>query len=95
MPHPGRVVPLTPPQAPPCQSPCVSPRVRPGLRPDREPPGREAWEGRARAGMDRLKSEDLSSEADAWEYADGNVRIVGTNLAVSSAAAQEYGSVCD
>jgi hypothetical protein len=45
--------------------------------------------------MDRLKSEDLSSEADAWEYADGNVRIVGTNLAVSSAAAQEYGSVCD
>jgi hypothetical protein len=35
--------------------------------------------------MHRLKSEDLSSEADAWEYdADGNVRIVGTNLTVQA-----------
>jgi hypothetical protein len=44
---------------------------------------REAWEERARADMDRLKSEDLSAEADAWEYdADGNVTIVGTNVTV-------------
>ena len=46
---------------------------------------REAWEERARADMHRLKSEDLFSEADAWEYdTDGNVRIVGTNLAVQA-----------
>jgi Arc/MetJ-type ribon-helix-helix transcriptional regulator len=33
---------------------------------------REAWEERARADMRRLKSEDRSSGADAWEYdADG------------------------
>ena len=44
---------------------------------------REAWEERARADMHRLETEDLSAEADAWEYdADGNVRIVGTNLTV-------------
>lgn len=44
---------------------------------------REAWEERARADMHRLKGEDLSAEADAWEYdADGNVRIVGSNLTV-------------
>ena len=44
---------------------------------------REAWEERARADMHRLKSEDLSGEADAWEYdADGNIRVVGTNLTV-------------
>jgi antitoxin ParD1/3/4 len=35
--------------------------------------------------MHRLKSEDLSAEADAWEYdADGNIRIVGTNLTVQA-----------
>ena len=46
---------------------------------------REAWEERARADMHRLKSEDLSAEADAWEYdADGNIRIVGTNLTVQA-----------
>ena len=40
---------------------------------------------RARADMHRLKSEDLSAEADAWEYdADGNIRIVGTNLTVQA-----------
>jgi hypothetical protein len=27
---------------------------------------REAWEGRARDDMHRLRSEDLSAEADAW-----------------------------
>jgi antitoxin ParD1/3/4 len=44
---------------------------------------REAWEDRARADMHRLKGEDLSTEADGWEYdADGNIRIVGTNLTV-------------
>jgi antitoxin ParD1/3/4 len=44
---------------------------------------REAWEERARADMRRLKSEDLSAETDAWEYdADGNVKIVGTNVTV-------------
>jgi hypothetical protein len=37
---------------------------------------REAWEERARADMRRLRSEDLSAEADAWEHdADGNIRI--------------------
>jgi hypothetical protein len=31
--------------------------------------------------MHRLRTEDLSAEADAWEYdADGNIRIAGTNL---------------
>ena len=30
--------------------------------------------------MHRLRSEDLSAEADAWEYdADGNIRIAGTS----------------
>lgn len=49
---------------------------------------REAWEERARADMHRLKSEDLSTEADAWEHdADGNIRIVGTNLTVPARAA--------
>jgi hypothetical protein len=44
---------------------------------------REAWEERARSDMHRLRGEDLSGEADAWEYdADGNIRIVGTNLTV-------------
>jgi antitoxin ParD1/3/4 len=33
--------------------------------------------------MHRLRTEDLSAEADAWEYdADGNIRIIGTNLTV-------------
>jgi hypothetical protein len=46
---------------------------------------RGAWEERARADMHRLKSEDLSAEADAWEYdVDGNIRIVGTNLTVQA-----------
>jgi len=31
---------------------------------------REAWEERARADMHRLRAEDLSAEADAWEYED-------------------------
>ena len=44
---------------------------------------REAWEDRARADMHRLRTEDLSAEADAWEYdAHGDVRIIGTNLTV-------------
>jgi hypothetical protein len=44
---------------------------------------REAWDERARADMHRLRSEDLSAEADAWEYgADGNIRIAGTDLTV-------------
>ena len=44
---------------------------------------REAWEDRARADMHRLKTEDLSTEEDAWEYdAHGNIRIIGTNLTV-------------
>jgi len=44
---------------------------------------REAWEQRARADMHRLRDEDLSAEADAWEYdADGNIRITGTSLTV-------------
>jgi hypothetical protein len=44
---------------------------------------REAWEERARADMHRLRGEDLSGEADAWDYdADGNIRIAGTTLAV-------------
>jgi hypothetical protein len=49
---------------------------------------REAWEERARADMHRLRTEDLSAEADAWEYdADGNIRIVGTNLTVPARSA--------
>lgn len=44
---------------------------------------REAWEDRARADMHRLRTEYLSTEADAWEYdADGNIRVIGTNLTV-------------
>jgi hypothetical protein len=44
---------------------------------------REAWEESARAGMRRLRTEDLSVEADAWEYdADGGIRITGANLTV-------------
>jgi antitoxin ParD1/3/4 len=44
---------------------------------------REAWEERARADMHRLRTEDLSAEADAWDYdADGNLRITGTDLTV-------------
>ena len=46
---------------------------------------REAWEERARADMHRLSTEDLSAEADAWQFdADGNIRIVGTNLTVQA-----------
>jgi Arc/MetJ-type ribon-helix-helix transcriptional regulator len=29
---------------------------------------REAWEERARVDMHRLRTEDLSAEADAWQY---------------------------
>ncbi len=44
---------------------------------------REAWEERARADMRRLRSEDLSAEADAWEYdADGSIQVAGTSLTV-------------
>jgi antitoxin ParD1/3/4 len=44
---------------------------------------REAWEARARADMHRLRTEDLSGEADSWEYdGDGNIRIAGTGLSV-------------
>ena len=33
--------------------------------------------------MHRLRSEDLSADADAWDYdADGNIRIAGTGLIV-------------
>ena len=43
----------------------------------------EAWQERARVDMRLLKTEDLSAEADAWDYdADGNIRITGTNLTV-------------
>lgn len=50
---------------------------------------REAWEERARADMHRLSTEDLSAEADAWEYdADGNVRVVGTNVIVPARSAE-------
>ncbi len=46
---------------------------------------REAWEERARADMHRLSAEDLSTEPDEWEFdADGNIRIVGTNLTVQA-----------
>lgn len=44
---------------------------------------REEWEQRARADMHRLRTEDLSGEADAWDYdAEGNIRVVGTTLTV-------------
>jgi hypothetical protein len=44
---------------------------------------REAWEERARADLHRLRSEDLSAEADAWDYdVDGKIRIGGTGRAV-------------
>ncbi len=44
---------------------------------------RKAWEERARVDMHRLRTEDLSAEADAWEYgADGSIRITGTGLTV-------------
>ena len=44
---------------------------------------REAWEDRARADMYRPRTEDLSAEADAWEYGgDGNIRITDTNQTV-------------
>jgi len=44
---------------------------------------REAWEDRARADMHRLRNEDLSAEADAWEFdGGGSIRIVGTSLTV-------------
>jgi antitoxin ParD1/3/4 len=40
--------------------------------------------------MHRLKSEDLSAEADAWEYdADGNVRITGTDVTVPARPADQ------
>ena len=49
---------------------------------------REAWEERARADMHRLRTEDLSVDADAWEYdADGNIRVIGTNLTVPARSA--------
>jgi len=45
-------------------------------------------EERARADMHRLRDEDLSAEADAWEYdADGNIRITGTSLTVPARSA--------
>lgn len=44
---------------------------------------REEWEERARADMQRLRTEDLSGEAGAWDYdAEGNIRVVGTTLTV-------------
>jgi hypothetical protein len=49
---------------------------------------REAWEERARADMHRLRTEDLSAEADAWEYdTDGNIRITGSGLTVPARSA--------
>jgi Arc/MetJ-type ribon-helix-helix transcriptional regulator len=48
---------------------------------------REAWEDRARADMHRLRTEELSAEADEWEYdADGNIRVTGTNLTVPASS---------
>ena len=44
---------------------------------------RQAWEEGARADMRRLREEDLSAEADAWEYdRQGNVKIIGTDVTV-------------
>ncbi len=44
---------------------------------------REAWEERARADMQRLRSEDLSAEPNAWDYgADGRIQIADTSLTV-------------
>lgn len=44
---------------------------------------RQAWEERARADMRRLSAEDLSTEADAWEYDSyGNIKIIGTGVTV-------------
>jgi Arc/MetJ-type ribon-helix-helix transcriptional regulator len=44
---------------------------------------RQAWEDRARADMLRLRDEDLSAEADAWEYdRQGNIKIAGTDVTV-------------
>ncbi len=38
---------------------------------------------RNRPDVHRLRGEDLSAEADAWEYdTDGNIRITGTSLTV-------------
>jgi hypothetical protein len=49
---------------------------------------REAWDERARADMHRLRSEDLSAEADAWEYDEnGQVRVVGLSVTVPPRAA--------
>jgi antitoxin ParD1/3/4 len=46
---------------------------------------REAWEERARCDMRRLKNEDLSAEADTWEYDDdGNIRIIDTSITVQA-----------
>jgi antitoxin ParD1/3/4 len=40
--------------------------------------------------MHRLRAEDLSAEADAWEYdADGNIRITGTDLSVPAKSADQ------
>ena len=49
---------------------------------------RKEWNERARPELHRLRGEDLSAEADAWEYdADGNIRITGTNLTVPARSA--------
>ena len=51
---------------------------------------RETWEERARADMHRLRNEDLSAEADAWEYdVDGSIRIAGTSLKVPGRPADQ------
>jgi hypothetical protein len=42
---------------------------------------REAWEERARADMHRLRGEDLSAEADAWDYDAGGTS--GSRVPVS------------
>jgi mRNA interferase MazF len=55
---------------------------------------REAWEERARADMHRLRNEDLSAEADAWEYdADGNIRIVRHRSDCSGASGRSSGMI--
>jgi Arc/MetJ-type ribon-helix-helix transcriptional regulator len=49
---------------------------------------RKEWNERARPELHLLRGEDLSAEADAWEYdADGNIRITGTNLTVPARSA--------